>query len=279
MTLASLMNGVARRIAAWPMRLVSPSVRVEAIESLVNQQIAETEIPNGRLRFFAPTPLLRSRADGLMTKEPDMVSWLGELPESAVLWDVGANVGVFSLFAAVSRRCTVLSFEPSAANYYVLTRNVQLNKVERKVSTYCLALASRSTLGVLNLDSAALGGSMSQFGASGERSRYSSATEPLSHGMIGLSVDDFVRHYAPPFPTHLKMDVDGLELDILEGAKATLSDRRLRSAMIELSVSNAAERERAIALMTGAGFRLVSQGLTQGHADEYAANHRFERTA
>ena len=50
--------------------------------------------------------------------------------------------------------------------------------------------------------------------------------------------------FQPPFPNYLKIDVDGLEWSILRGAKQTLGDSRLRSAMIELSVSNQDETQR-----------------------------------
>jgi hypothetical protein len=140
-----------------------------------------------------------------------------------------------------------------------------------------VAISGATGLGVLNLDSSAMGSAMSQFGTAGDTSRYSTRAQPLTHGMIGFTVDDFVARFAPPFPTHLKLDVDGLEWAILQGAPATLADRRLRSAMIELSLTDGAERDRAIAWLRAAGLRLVSQGAPQGAGGEQAANHWFAR--
>ena len=95
--------------------------------------------------------------------------------------------------------------------------------------------------------------------------------------MIGFTIDDFVSRFAPAFPTHLKMDVDGLEGEILRGAAATLRDPRLISAMVELSVTDHDERRRALALLADAGLDLVSQGESQGANNEAAANHLFVR--
>ncbi len=87
---------------------------------------------NGQLiKFYTPTPGLIKRAEDLLAKEPDMIRWLNTISRAAILWDVGANVGVFSLYAARMRRASVMAFEPLAANFHVLSRNIQINGLER----------------------------------------------------------------------------------------------------------------------------------------------------
>ena len=206
-----------------------------------------------------------------------MIQWIDGLEEGAVLWDIGANVGVFSLYAASRRKARVLAFEPSAANFYVLSRNIQINGLNT-VAAYCVALAGVTELGVLNLGSAELGAALSQFGKAGELSRYLTRGEATGHGMVGFTVDEFIQRFNPPFPEHLKMDVDGLEWPILQGATKTLADSRLRSAMIELSLTDKAERDCALELLDGCGLRFVSHGEAQGTVTERAANHLFVRT-
>ncbi|MFA5909862.1 MAG: FkbM family methyltransferase [Vicinamibacterales bacterium] len=276
----SLMRGALRRTASLPLRLVDPALRAEALDRLAREATVTLALGGGdAITFFAPSPLLRSRAAGVLDKEPDMIQWIDALPADAVLWDIGANVGVFSLYAATRRRCRVLAFEPSAANYFALTRNIQLNALSARIESYCVALSGATELGTLNLDSAEIGTAMSQFSATGEASRYSSGQGNVTHGMIGFTIDDFIGRFAPAFPTHLKIDVDGLEWPILQGASATLRDRRLVSAMVELSVTDRAERDRAMAFLGGAGLEFVSQGASQGANAEAAANHLFTRQA
>lgn len=72
-------------------------------------------------------------------------------------------------------------------------------------------------------------------------------------GAIGFSVDDFVRLFSPPLPTHLKIDVDGLEPDILRGGQNTLLAPTVRSVIVEVEGSEA-RSHRLAALMAGAGF-------------------------
>jgi FkbM family methyltransferase len=272
-----LVRGALRRLAASPLRLVDAQTRAEAIEQLTTESVAAVAVPGGTLRFHAPTALLRSRAATLLTKEPDTIAWLETLGPDAVLWDLGANVGAFTLYAAMARRCLVLAFEPSAPNFFVLSRNIQLNALSDRVTAYCLAIAGATGLGVLNLDSADLGSAMSQFGRPGESSRYSQAVQPIVHGMIGMTLDDFVARFAPPFPTHFKIDVDGLEWPILQGGAATLRDQRVRAVLVELSLTQIDEQRRAAAFLETCGFSLVSRGAPQGAAREQAANHLFER--
>jgi hypothetical protein len=95
--------------------------------------------------------------------------------------------------------------------------------------------------------------------------------------MVGFSIDNFIDQFHPPFPNYLKLDVDGLELPILEGARRTLRDPRLRSLLVELSVSQEREYRSALPLMEEAGFHFVSRGAVQEAKTESAANHIFQR--
>jgi hypothetical protein len=74
----------------------------------------------------------------------------------------------------------------------------------------------------------------------------------------------------------MKLDVDGLELPILAGAKEILCNPCLRSLMVELTVTRKSERDEAVELLKRAGLHLVSQGEEQGDT-EHGANHLFER--
>ena len=245
-TLGSMSRGALRRLSCWPLKLVGENLRAEALEGLSEKMIASTPVPGGCVRFYeAPTSLLRSRATSLLSKEPETIQWIDGFNDAAVLWDIGANVGVYTLYAAIRRNASVLAFEPSAANFHVLSKNIQLNSLCQRVTAYCIALAGETSLGVLNLDSSSMGLAINQFGEPGEISPYSEKTDAaIVHGTIGYTIDDFIGKFAPPFPTHIKMDVDGIELEILEGARKTLRDPRISSVLVELSLTDADQQRR-----------------------------------
>jgi FkbM family methyltransferase len=268
-----------REVASLPLRALGNGERGRALEKLTGTMVSEVGLPEGPLRFMTPTPLLQWRASSILSKEPDTIQWIDRFEPGDVFWDVGANVGVFSLYAARRRRVQVLAFEPSADNYMVLCRNVEINALEGHIVPYCLALAGNTELGVLNSPSREMGAALHQFGGRGETSRYWHGDSNIcAQGMIGFTIDDIIRQFRPPFPARLKLDVDGLEWPILQGAGETLRDPRLQSIMVELTLSDQPEHNRAIAWLSDTGFDLVSRGEIQTAGGEVAANHFFART-
>lgn len=278
--LKRLVSGAARRLGSWPLQAIGSQLRAEVLEQATEDAITAVSIPGGQIQFRTPSPMLISRAASVLSKETDTIQWIDDFESETVFWDVGANVGVYSLYAAFRRKVAVLAFEPSAANFHVLCGNIHLNQVDQRVNAYCLAFSRQTQLGVLNLTSLRMGAAVSQFGEPNEASPYSEKpSETISQGMLGFSIDDFIRAFDPPFPNNLKMDVDGLEVPILEGARRTLRDPRLQSVMVELSISRPLEQRKALSLLEEAGLKLISRGETQGTKVESAANHLFQRVA
>lgn len=272
-----IVSGAVRRLGLAMMKCMPVAWRARVLEDLDNEMITDAPIPGGRIRFYARSSLLVARAAHLLSKEEDTIRWIDDFENKAVFWDIGANVGVYSLYAAVRKDATVLAFEPSAANFYVLSHNIQLNNLSDSVSAYCVAFSDHTQLGVLNLAEPEMGGAISQFGRVSETSRYATDNHFTLQGTLGFTIDEFVARFRPPIPTYIKLDVDGLELPILAGAKETLCHPQVRSLMVELTVMRKFERDEAIELLKSAGLHLISQGREQGRGTEHCANHLFER--
>ena len=77
----------------------------------------------GKLRFA-----LRDREATYISRvpehEPETFEFIEAMPEGSCFWDIGANIGVFSLYAALCGQSRVLAFEPSSASYAALNRNI-----------------------------------------------------------------------------------------------------------------------------------------------------------
>jgi FkbM family methyltransferase len=199
------------------------------------------------------------RADTLVSKEPETITWLrGTLDKDSMLLDVGANIGLYSLYAACLPNLTVscLAFEPAAVNFAQLCGNIFDNGLAGRVQPVSVALSDKS--GIVGFEVAdlipgsALHGSI-MGNAEGAALRQIGA---------GITLDDFLRQHPPPArPTHLKIDVDGPELAVLKGAEQTLRSPQLRHLLIELSETTAAEGQ---ALVERAGFSLADQGAAEG---------------
>lgn len=208
----------------------------------------------GALRFYCPGHVALWEAENLLTKEPDTIAWIDGFAAGDVLWDVGANVGTYALYAA-QRGARVVAFEPSAANYHLLNRNIALNRLDERISAYCLALSERAGPGHFYLASEHIGDAGNAFGHPTDwRAR---PFAPSSRqAILGQTIDGLLDQYELPFPQHLKVDVDGIEDQIVRGAARTLADPRLRSALVELNTERGAYRDGVVATMAAAGLRL-----------------------
>jgi FkbM family methyltransferase len=234
----------------------------------------------GRLWFFCPgsTPLWRAQT--LLSKEPETIEWIDRFDADTVFWDIGANVGLYSLYAALRPNMTVLAFEPAAPNYYVLNRNIELNRMEGKVRAFSLAFSDTTRLDSLFLISSECGTALHRLGQAKDW-QGRDFVPSLKQGTIGFSVDDFVERFQPPFPNYLKIDVDGLEGRIVQGAVKTLSDHRIRSVLVELDTGQVQLCERVIGALKAAGLALVAKRRAAlFDKTEYASiyNHIFARS-
>jgi FkbM family methyltransferase len=203
----------------------------------------------GELISFA-TPSARAlwRAETLLTKEPSTIEWINTFDVNDVFWDIGANIGVYSLYAGKVRGVRTLAFEPAAFNYVLLTENVRLNRLETRVAAYDLAFSNRSQLGTLRVADDEPGAAIASVDVN---------IGTLKQPVLILSVDDFVEWFAPKFPTHIKIDVDGVETKILEGCRRTLADPRLKSLLIEVDERDISRPAEIDALLRDAGFQVT----------------------
>lgn len=124
--------------------------------------------------------------------------------------DVGANVGTYSLMAAslVGPTGRVLAFEPVPATRARLERNVALNDVPR-LEIIAKALGAEPGTTVLHVASGASGLSSRYTQSDGNRVEVETAT--LDNELAGAAA-----------PALIKIDVEGMELEVMRGARELL---------------------------------------------------------
>ena len=81
------------------------------------------------------------RANTFASKEPETLAWIDGMCREDVLWDIGANVGLYTVYAA--KRVKSVLFEPSIFNLELLGRNCSVNEVEDKVVIFPIALVNK----------------------------------------------------------------------------------------------------------------------------------------
>ena len=255
----------------FPMDLLKSATRARTAQRLVPIVTAETA--RGGIRFHVPSKMALYWPKRAFLDEPGTVGWIDRIEAGGVLWDVGANVGSFAMYAALGRGVRVHAFEPNPFTFATLVRNLALNRLSEGVSPYCLALSDRTCVDRLHLSSDEEGSVLNVFGA-GESDRGYDLKREFSVSVPGFSIDDAVTTLGIPHPSHLKIDVDNIEDRIVAGAARTLADPRLRSVLIEMDTHDAAQVARIEAAFTAAGLAAASR---QSLEDTRFYNQIYER--
>ena len=191
------------------------------------------------------------RAKTYSIKEPDTLDWLDSFEPDTCYFDVGANIGQYSLYPAkkYGQTVQVYAFEPQCNNYFSLNKNIFCNKLSQNLTAYCVAISGRTEFSKLYIPKFIPGGNRSQFGEADIDKLKVPPT--LTQGMFGITLDDLCGQWGFPYPNYIKIDVDGIEISILQGARKVLSNPSLKSVIIELGTVE--EQETAVRLMAQHG--------------------------
>jgi FkbM family methyltransferase len=134
-----------------------------------------------------------------------------------VFYDIGANVGFFSLIAGriVGESGSVCAFEPHPQNASAVRENVGLNGFKNvRLSEIAIGRGSRSD--ELLMTAWDGGGTLA-----------TSVAQPAA--LVGRtavqvwSLDDYIEAEQLPRPTFVKIDVEGAEMEVIEGMSKTIA--------------------------------------------------------
>jgi FkbM family methyltransferase len=217
------------------------------------EQVVHVTHEDMSLRFSAPSALSKWRYETFSSKEPETLEWIDAMPEGALLWDIGANIGLYSVYAAKKRCCKVWAFEPSVFNLELLARNISLNELGDSICIVPIALSDRLGSSQMRMTTTEWGGALStfgqEFGWDGKAIR-----QVFKFQTIGFTMKDAVDNLAIPMPDYIKMDVDGLEHFILKGGSDVL--RSIKGMLIEVNDDFHEQAEQCRQLLSEAGLEL-----------------------
>jgi FkbM family methyltransferase len=221
---------------------------------------SEIGLAGKSMRFATTGSSSRKRLRTLFTKEPITLAWIDSFGEGETLYDVGANVGMYTVYAAVMRNSPVYAFEPEALNYAELNKNIFLNDLHERVLSYCLALTDVDKTDRLLLSDFGLGISYHDFEENSWTEDKAFAPDWIvskdsrrQQGCIGRRMDSLISDGLPA-PVHIKIDVDGLEHRVVAGMAETLRLTDLKTVLIEINFDNP-KNLAIVETMTGLGWR------------------------
>ena len=229
------------------------------LEAVLHGGMEKTQEVSSRgvsLWFTVPNRINRFRASSFTAKEPETLDWIDQLPEGCKFWDIGANVGLYSIYAAKKKNCRVVAFEPSVFNLELLARNIFINELPDLVKIVPLALSEKVGMNFMRMTTTEWGGALSSFG---QNFGWDGQTinEKFSFTTLGIGMDEAVSllHLDPP--DFIKMDVDGIEHIILRGGAQVLSGTR--GILVEINDGFKAQAEEARRLLQGAGLTMKAK--------------------
>ncbi len=168
-----------------------------------------------------------------------------------VFFDLGANIGLFTLLAAriVGTSGEVFSFEPDSQNAARLRRNIDRNQFSNITVVEAGIWSSTGKLSFVAAEATSPDRGVGTFMLSSENA------EVNRSGTLTqcVALDDFAK--TAPAPTAIKCDVEGAELEFLRGAQATLQKFR---PWIICEMHSTANDRAARELLSAWGYKLES---------------------
>lgn len=196
-----------------------------------------------------------NRARDSYTGEPETVAWIrSNLAKGDVLWDVGANVGAYTLLAAkLVPQTTVVAFEPYIATFSHLWENIALNQCSEQVTPLCVALSGSSAIENLGISDPRAGSSEHRLGDKSFK---------FQQPALALRGDDAIKYLGLNQPNLIKIDVDGYEVEVLRGMTKILDHSSLRTMLVE--VQEGTTELPVIEMLRSRGFQTQAPASTAG---------------
>ena len=185
---------------------------------------------------------LDKRCSSYKKDEPQTLDWIESFDNNSVFYDIGSNIGGFSFIASmIHKNIKIFSFEPNTLNYYSQYKTCVKNKI-KNIFPFNLAINNIDEFNYFHYEwQAGELGSKGSFGTElknqMKKSDYSNPFKrkiSFSGATIGVSLDSLVYNFGLDIPDYIKIDVDGNDLLVLEGAKKILHEESIKEIFIEI---------------------------------------------
>ena len=205
--------------------------------------------------------------------EPEVLDYIDQLPKNSIFYDLGANVGYFSLYAAITGK-QVYAFEPFPPNFDGLRANMGENVgLSRRIRPFKYAISDNEGVVTLNYQTEDIG----SYGVTIETDTFSSQIRKkyAKLEVMGNTLDSIKEKHNLPYPDHLKVDIDGSEYIFLRNADKCL--RNAKSMMLELYTGNQ-YYERCVKILNLYGYELRIQYTIESDDKGKLVNAFYEKS-
>ena len=231
-------------------------------EHIEDKSYKEVNVLGSKVKFFIPNKAVDLRVKRIFSKEPGTLKWIDNFKndENTIFWDIGANIGLFSLYASQKHNnIKIFSFEPSTSNLRVLSRNISINNLQERISINQFPLTKNEN-SYLDLketrfqEGCASNTFGEDFGHDGNK-----IYEKNSYKVFGNNINNLIDNKILDIPNYIKIDVDGIEHLILEGADKYLNSKKIKSISVEINEKFEEQKVRINEILLSNKFKFVSK--------------------
>ena len=189
-------------------------------------------------------------------KEPEVRRYIKDnILDKDVFFDIGANIGVFSVYAAkLHKNISVYCFEPEYSNVHLLKNNILANNIDKQVSIFSIGISNETGLSKLHLSDNAPGAAVHTESQNNIKMTDEGYRVIGKEGIMTITLDEFCEK-SGIVPNCLKIDTDGNELKILTGAVKILKHSEFRSMIIEMPLHNELQTVECEKILIESGLR------------------------
>lgn len=213
------------------------------------------------------------------SRRPDCLwQWLRWIRNCGVFYDIGASNGLEGLYVLANHGKPVVFVEPYTPSIESILKSVFVTRRDHPtlpaVEVVHAGCGASETYARLHMHGAPVAGeNLNSFDdpaaylrSEGGRQRDQAS---ITQWVKGVTLDGLVRIHGLPGPTHVKIDVDGFELNVLRGATELLSSNTVASWAIETNGDG--NRETVLRTMVDHGY--VEAARSEHHPGHTLAIH------
>lgn len=235
----------------------------KSIDRYKSKNIIISKNPKKSIKFYTPSLIASFRAKTIFTKEPKTIDWLNKNGSKYnCLFDIGANLGLYSIYYAKKFDAKVFSFEPSFKNLELLARNIRLNSLQEHITVISNPLTDKFLVSKYFQGDFKAGAAEASFDNKKYIHEHETKNkhinlnkEKIFYNTLGISIDNLLDKNLIDIPQLIKIDVDGNEIEILNGCTNLLKKNKKISILIETRQITEKKVEQKL---TNHGFRKIA---------------------
>ena len=230
------------------------------------------------LIFFSPNFLIDVLIRDFHSKEPETLEWINNFKkkERIIFWDIGSNIGLYSIYAAVNfEKIEVVSFEPSTSNLRILSRNISINNLEKKIKIFQLPLGLfRSKF--LNFYERKFNEGESHNSLDKNIDFEGKDVHPSNkYKIFSTNIEQIIEDGILEIPDYIKIDVDGIEHLILKGGLSVLKNPKILEIQIEINENYKEQFDNVLKIMNECNFKIKEK--KRNDLSKYYLNKKFSK--